>query len=265
MLNYLLYRLGQFFVLSLPLKLGYAIAVLVSDLHYIFSPRDRQAVKENLETIFPLASDNEICKIRKKMFHNFAKYLVDFFRFSKIDKAYIEKNVKVENFCYFDEVLAKNKGVIVLTAHIGNWELGGAVIALSGYNFWVVALPHKHKYVDNFFNHQRQSKGVHVIPLGKAVRQCLKCLKENGLVALVGDRDFRQGGITMDFFGKPTLFPEGPAAFALKTGAAIVPGFMSRNPDDTFTLRFEKPIALSAKNTIVEDTKELIQRYKVII
>jgi lauroyl/myristoyl acyltransferase len=265
MLNYILYRLGQFIVLSLPLKLGYAIAVMVSDLHYLFAPGDRQAVKENLKTIFPQASNSEISRIRKKMFHNFAKYLVDFFRFSKIDKAYIEKNVKIDNLCYFDDVLAKNKGVIVLTAHIGNWELGGAAIALSGYDFWVVALPHKHKRVDEFFNYQRRSKGVHVIPLGKAVRQCLNCLKENKLVALVGDRDFRQGGIIMDFFGKPTLFPEGPAAFALKTGAAIVPGFMSRNPDDTFTLRMEKPIEAEISGNKDIDIAKLINKCKAII
>ncbi len=265
MLNYLLYRLGQFIALSLPLKLAYWIAVVVSDLHYFFAFADRRAVKANLKTIFPQVPDSQICKMRKEMFRNFAKYLVDFFRFSRIDKAYIKKNIRIENFHYFDQALAMNKGVVVLTAHIGNWELGGVVIALSGYDFWAVALPHKDKDVDNFFNHQRQSKGVHVIPLGKAVRQSLNCLKENKLVALVGDRDFTHGGMILDFFGKPAFFPEGPAAFALKTGAPIVPGFMVRNPDDTFTIRMEKPIETEPGTDKDAQMKNLINRYKPII
>jgi KDO2-lipid IV(A) lauroyltransferase len=265
MLSYLIYRLGQFIALSLPLKLGYRIAVIVSDLRYLFAFTDRMAVKDNLKAIFPGLPDSEICKIRKEAFRNFAKYLVDFFRFSKINKAYIKKTVKIENIFYFDQALAKNKGVIVLTAHIGNWELGGIVIALSGYDFWVVALPHKDRRVDRFFNHQRESKGMHVIPLGKAVRQCFNRLKENKLVALAGDRDFTRNGVVLDFFGKPTFFPEGPAVFSLKTGAPIVPGFMFRNPDDTLTLRMEKPVEFNPTGDKAADIKGLISRYKLII
>jgi KDO2-lipid IV(A) lauroyltransferase len=198
------------------------------------------------------------------MFRNFAKYLVDFFRFSKLDTEYIKRNIKIENMRYVDEALAKGKGVIALSAHIGNWELGGVVIALLGYPFWAVALPHKHKAVNNFFNSQRESKGMMVIPLGKAVRQCLNLLKENKVVALAGDRDFTEKGLVLDFFGKPAFFPEGPAAFALKTGAVIVPAFMVRNKDDSFTLKVEKPLEFNPTDDKDKDLIESIKRYKSI-
>jgi KDO2-lipid IV(A) lauroyltransferase len=198
------------------------------------------------------------------MFRNFAKYLVDFFRFEKLDAEYIKNNIRIENIRYFEEALSKSKGAIVLTAHLGNWELGGVVIALCGYPFWVVALPHKDKRVDNFFNSQRESKGIKVIPLGKAVRKSLDVLKENKILALVGDRDFSEKGMILDFFGKPTFFPEGPAAFSLKTGATIVPGFMLRNGDDSFTLRIEKPLDFIPTGNKERDLRELITRYKII-
>jgi KDO2-lipid IV(A) lauroyltransferase len=265
MLNYLLYRIGQFIALHLPLKLGYKIAVFICDVHYIFAGNDRRAVKENLKAIFPEKSDREILKLRIAVFHNFAKYLVDFFRFEKLDEGYIKNNIRIENIRYFDEALSRGKGVIVLTAHLGNWELGGVVIALSGYPFWVVALPHKDKRVNNFFNSQRQSKGIGVIPLGKAVRKSLDVLKENEILALAGDRDFTEKGMILDFFGKPAFFPEGPAAFALKTGASIVPGFMLRNKDDTFTLRIERPLEFSPIGNKQMDLRELIMKYKIII
>lgn len=264
MINYILYRIGQFIALNVPLKLGYKIAIFISDLHYIFADRDRGAVKENLKAIFPQKKDRDIRRIRIRMFRNFAKYLVDFFRFEKIDREYIKNNIRIENGQYFQEALARGKGVIVLTAHIGNWELGGIALALLGYPFWAVALPHKDKRVNDFFNFQRERKGMKVIPLGKAVKVSLSLLKENKMVALVGDRDFTEKGIILDFFGKPTFFPEGPAAFALKTGALIVPGFMLRNKDDTFTLTIERPFEPKPAGNKAKDLEDIIMLYKII-
>lgn len=264
MFNYLIYRIGQFIALHLPLRVSYKIALFISDLHYIFSRKDRLIAKENLRVIFPDKSDSEIRKVRVMIFRNFAKYLVDFFRFSKLDSKYIKDNVKIENMHYIDGVLSKGRGVITVTAHLGNWELGGVVIALLGYPFWAVALPHKDKRVDKFFNLQRETKGVRVIPLGKAVRQSLSVLRENKVLALVGDRDFTEKGLILDFFGKPTLFPQGPAALALKTGARIVPGFMLRNEDDSFTLRFEKPLEFTPSGDRNKDITGLTAQFRDI-
>ncbi len=264
MFNYIFYRIGQFISLFSPLKVAYKIAISFSDLHYLFARRDRRIAKENLKVIFPEKSGREIRKIRIKMFRNFAKYLVDFFRFSKLDKDYIKKNIKIENIHYIDEVLSKGKGVIIVSAHLGNWELGGVVIALLGYPFWIVALPHKYKKIDDFFNHQRESKGVKVIPLGKAVRQSLDILKGNKILALAGDRDFSEKGIVLDFFGKPTIFPQGPAALSLKTDATIIPGFMVRNENDSFTLRFERPLNFASTGDRNNDLIELTTQFKNI-
>ncbi|MFA6217107.1 MAG: lysophospholipid acyltransferase family protein [Candidatus Omnitrophota bacterium] len=254
MFNYLLYRLGQFLVLALPLKLSYHLAIFFSDVHFLFANIDRKTVKENLKAIFPEKTSRERNKIRLEMFRNFAKYLVDFFRFSILNKEYIRNNITIENLHYLDDTLKKGKGGIILTAHIGNWELGGVVTAQLGYPFWAVALPHKNKKVNDFFNFQRAIKNVKIIPFGNAVRQSLKVLKDNKLLALVGDRDFtKEKGVAVDFLNKFTTLPKGPAAFALKTGAPIIPGFMLRNPDDSFTLRFEKPIEIPAQTLKNQD------------
>lgn len=268
MMNIFLYRLGQWIALSLPLRFAYALAVIFSDIHHIFADQDRKFLSMNLKAIFPDKSDREIRRIRINVARNFSKYLVDFFRYEKIDKEFIKKQVTIENLRYFDQALAKGRGVIVLTAHIGNWELGGVVLAQVGYPMWVVALEHKYKAVNDFFNRQRESKGMKVIPFSKAARQCMSMLKMNELVALVGDRDFtKEGGLITDFFGKPVSLPKGPAAFALKTGAVIVPGFLIRNPDDTFTLHIENPIDPLEPGYGQDGEKalkELINRYKII-
>jgi len=264
MVNYILYRMGQFIALSVPLNIAYKIAVSFSDLHYFFAAKDRRAVGENLRIIFPDKPEREIRRIRIRVFRNFAKYLVDFFRFSKVDEEYIRKNIRVENMHYFEEALKEGKGVIVLSVHIGNWELGAALIALLGFPLWIVVLPHKEGKVDHFFNFQRESKGVKVMPVGRAARACLHLLKENKMVALLGDRDFTEKGVVLDFFGKPAFFPEGPAAFALRTGSSIVPGFMLRNSDDTFTLRIERPFKFIPGADKKQDIANAISQYKLI-
>ncbi|MBU0710213.1 MAG: lysophospholipid acyltransferase family protein [Candidatus Omnitrophica bacterium] len=259
--NYTLYKIAQFIAMNFPLKLGYLIAVIISDIHYVFANIDRFNVKQNLKAIFPEKTNREISRIRIRTFRNFAKYLVDFFRFQIIDENYIKKYIKVENLHYFDEALAKGKGMIIVSAHLGNWELGAVVVAQMKYPLWVVALPHKKKSVDDLFNSQRESKGIKVIPLGKAVRACLNLLKNNEMVALVGDRDFTGKGTVSEIFGKPAFFPNGIAAFSLMTGTSVVPAFMVRNPDDTFTLKIDKPLEISPSGDNEKDMIAINAQY----
>jgi len=265
MLNYIIYRIGQFLALSLPLKMAYAVAVFISDVRYAFAGKDKRIVTENLKAIFPELPDEKIKQIRLHVFRNFAKYLVDFFRFSVINKQYIAEKIKLDNIRIFDRALKKDKGVIVVTGHIGNWELGGVVIAALDYPFWVVALKHKHPKVNDFFDSQRESKGMKVIPFGNAVRQCLRALRQNQMVALVADRNFGERGVLIELFGKKVSFPEGPAALALKTGSPIVPGFMTRNKDNTFTLKIEEPIEINPSGDYKKDAAAIMERYKTVL
>ncbi len=264
MFNYLLYRFAQAFAVSLPLKSAYRVAGFFASIYYVFAFRDRKAVTQNLKVIFPHKPDYEISKIRKELFFNFAKYLVDFFRFKKLDAEYLKKNIRLKNLNYIDESLSKGGGAILVTAHLGNWELGGVVISILGYPFITVALPHKSKMVDDFFNSQRKIKGMQVLPLGNAAKGCLRGLRKNEVLALVGDRDFAGKGMEIDFFGKPAVFPVGPAALALQTKAKIIPGFMLRNPDDSFDLIMNKPLEYTPSGDNDKDLREIITKYKSI-
>lgn len=265
MYSYALYKFGQYLAFRLPLRLCYAIATFFSDVHFVFANQDRACTWANYRIIFPEKSDKELRRIRLAMFRNFAKYLVDFFRFPMMDMRQIKNMIRVENRHYVDEAMRKKKGVILLTAHIGNWELGGVAMSGLGYPLWAVALPHKSAEVNEFFNSRRKKMGVKVIQFGKAARSCFKVLKEQEMLALVGDRDFsNEAGEIVDFFGKRTYLPKGPAVFAIKTGAPIVPGFVLRNGDDSFVLRFEQAFEAAAHETVpdlIRRYKELIERY----
>jgi len=100
--------------------------------------------------------------------------------------------------------------------------------------------------------------------LGNAAKGCLKGLRRNEVLALAGDRDFAGTGMVMDFFGKPAVFPLGPAALSLRAKAKIIPGFMLREKDDSFVLVMDKPLEYIPSGDDQKDLQEIISRYKSI-
>jgi len=240
----------------------------MADLHYRLSFRDRQAVRENLLLI--LGDTKDLDRKVREVFHNFAKYLVEFFRMPReIDREFIEKRVSIENLEYLDEAVKRNKGVVLLTGHLGNWELGGVVLGVLGYSTVAIALPHKERPVNDLFNKQRESKGVMVVPARHdAVRRCIESLKENKIVAILADRDFGGKGESFPFLGQQKRLPKGPAIFSAKTGACILPTFFMRRDNGDFKLIFGKPIYPREIQVSQVDhglIRDIIQSYKKVL
>lgn len=267
MIFYLLYRIGFYLAITLPIRVSYRIACAVADLYYLISRKDRAAVIQNLKVIFnnKTCDEKELQRMARDVFRNFAKYLVDFFRFSKIDQEFIKEFVKVEGLDNIDIGLSKGKGVIALSAHIGNWELGGFVLASIGYPLSAVVLTHRHKKVNEFFTRQRLLGNLKPIEIGFSLRSCYSVLKNNCLLAVLGDRDFSKNGFRVDFFGKKTIIPKGPSLFSYRIGSAIVPTFMIREKDDTFRLIFEKPIFPSSNEDESREIERLTRQYLAVI
>ncbi len=235
--------MGYFFANALSLKLAYGLAKRISDIQYIFSKKDRDSVAQNLSIITKKDID-ECQKLARQVFRNFGLYLVDFFRMSNLSVEDIKKRVKVEGIENIDGVLKQNKGGIILTCHIGNWEMGGVVMAMLGYDISALVLNHKHKNINDFFIKQREEKGLKVIPIDHSMKRCVSALRKKGLLAIAGDRDFTNNGVVMDFFGMPASIPKGPAMFALKTNSPIIPGMLVRQGTFNYKLIFDTPIEL---------------------
>ncbi|MDD5422684.1 MAG: lysophospholipid acyltransferase family protein [Candidatus Omnitrophota bacterium] len=260
---YILYRIAYFLALMLPLKAAYWLACRIAGLWCRISRKDRMVIMNNMKTVLGDRISNDRAKIlTKEVFRNFAKYLVDFFRFSLIDREFIKKFVKVDGLSNLDEALRRGKGVIALSAHIGNWELGGAVLPSIGYPTSAVVLSHQDKNINEFFKRQRLKCRMKPIEIGISLKSCYVALKNNEVLALLGDRDFTKNGIAADFFGKKASIPKGPAVFSYRIGSAIVPTFMLREDDDTFRFVFDKPIY---PNTDGDERAETISLTKKIV
>lgn len=265
MIFYILYRLGHFISSTMPLQASYALAVWIARLYYWCSPRDRESVRRNLRIIMHGADEKTIRTKAFDVFKNFAKYLVEFFRFSPIDDSFVKQRVVVEGQQYLDQSRKLGKGTIILSAHIGNWELGGFVVSCLGYPMSAVVLSHRHEKVNEFFLRQRSTANVRPIEIGMTLRSCFKVLQENGFLALVGDRDFSGRGIRMNFFGREALIPKGPAALSHRLGAPMVPSFFVRSRDGAFKLIFEKPIFPDPDEKEEAAIPALTERYLAVI
>ncbi len=265
--NYYLYRIAEFLTCSLPLAFSYAIAIFFSDCQYLLSKTDRQSVQANLKII--LNTENVPSHLVRSVFHYFAKYLVDFFTLTKrVNKEFIRNFVEVQGIENLNNVIKEGKGGIVVSAHLGNWEMAGAVLGFLGYPLSIVALAHKDDKVNTFFNAQREFFGTTIIQTNVALRRCLEHLKRNRLVAILADRDFGHHGLTMSFFKKKAVLPKGAALFSLRTGAPIIPAFFLRTPDNHFRITILDPIyppSVAKGNITDQEIRNFINQYLHII
>jgi len=241
MFRFCLYKIGQFCVALLPLPASFFLAKLICDGLYFFNTTDRRAIEGNFRKILP--EDADIKKLSRQVFRNFGLYLVEFFCMRRlVSEKFLKEKVIIENRQVLEEVASVGQGGVVLSAHLGNWELGAVLLSKLGYPLTVIALAHNQRSVNDLFNRQRGLCGNKIAQLQNAFRECTETLKKNGLIGLVADRDFAGTGLPVGFLGHSVRLPVGPALFSLKFGAPIIPTFLTRETGGKYKLRFEDPI-----------------------
>ena len=243
---YAFYRIVAFFIRILPLKGAYWLGLRICDATFFLNGKGRRAVRENLRVIFEhqgIAPSRRILDgCARKTFQYFGKYLADFIRFRRLTPEGIRENVSIQGLEHLEALRRSQRGAIMLTAHYGNWELGGAFVASMGLPIQAVVRPAASPPLERLYRFFREQRGMQIISLDHAGIGILKAIKRGGFVALVGDRDFSGNGKPHLFFGRETSMPRGPAWLAHRTGAPLFLGFVTRAPDDTFILRLHPPI-----------------------
>lgn len=277
MVKIIYFSLLHFLALHLPRRMSYAIAWFIANLNFIFNRTSRKGVISNLAVIMEfkgkdttaVSTRREIKRIARRTFVNFGKYLVDFFAAGSLTRDFVNRRIKIDSLAPLDKTIKDKKGSIIVSAHLGNWELGAIVLALLDYPINVVVLPHKNEKVDRLFVEKRTSKNVKVIPIGYALRRCFEALRKNEIVAVLGDRDTTSNGEIREFFGKKCILPKGPVDIALRTGCNIVFGFFVRKSYDKYLFEIDGPVEIDKKNIsrdelwdeIIGKMEELILKY----
>ena len=261
MIEYMIYRLAMTLSLYTPLRFAYWVSSRIAELHYVFDRRGREAVKRNLRRVLGNADETMIRYEARWTFRHFSKFLSEFFRFNRLGSEFVKKHVLMEGMEGVAKAVEEGKGVILVTGHIGNWELGSLILSELGYRVTSVALFEKNERVSRLLNRHRAQRGVEILPAGGFLRGCYRALRDGRIVALLGDRDVTGGGIEVDFFGQPVSLPQGPARLSVRTGAPIIVGALLRRPNDSWHCVVSDPIYPDTGIDQDEAVRSLMEEY----
>lgn len=236
----------------LPARLTYAGAVVMGELTYLVWASRRKVTKANFAVVLGRPFDHpEVARVARRSFRNFSKYITEIMRFPRLDLEDFTKLVRVEGWEHLTEGLARNRGVIFVSIHFGNFDLGGARIA-NDVKLNVIADELTNQRLMDLLVGNRSHKNITIhSPVG-AAKKVLGALRRNEMVGLMmdlGPRADAFGNVEANFFGLPTRFPSVAANLARVSGAPILVTAVVRERDNTF-----RGIALPL--IVVERTRE---------
>lgn len=264
---YPLMALGAKLAARLPRRVSYAIAIFLSDLASLLLREKRRGAEQNMSRVIgkPVGS-REVRSLARRMFRSYGLYYADFFGLNGIARGKVGELVRIEGLENLTSALERGKGAIFVTAHIGSWDMGGAALAATDGlpRLSAIVEPVEKENSNSAVTSMRERRGIKVIPIGSALG-VWRALRRNEIVFVVGERVIGAEGVSVDFFGEKTVLPRGAAYLALKSGAAIVPGFCIRQPDGTYVGHIEPAIETSAAGDFESDVRRNTQSIAAII
>jgi len=221
------YRIGTRWIACIPRPLAYVISQSIAVFSYLSYRKAADNVKANLMKALPSMSEADISALALRLFMNYSKYLVDYGRFTGLNKnRIIDKIISYEGKEYLQAALSMQKGIILLTAHLGNWELGGIFFGSYGLRTNVVTLKDSNARIEEARRSYREQFNVNTITIGDSPFssiEILNALKNGEMIAMLIDR-YQDGPdyLESDFFGHRARFPRGPFTLSRVTGAPIL-------------------------------------------
>lgn len=260
--------LSSLIIKFLPYRSLYGFANLVSFLAFRFAVKQRRIALESLSLAFGQEkSKEEIEKIARDCFTFMAKSAVELM-FLMDKPLLLKQRVSFEGEENLRQALAGGCGVILVSAHFGNFPLLLGRLAAEDYQVAGIMKPMHDSRVEKIFLEKRKKFGVKTIysqPRNECVNKTIQALRNNELVFIPIDQNFGAGGVFVNFFGKKAATAAGPIVLAQRTQAALLPCFIARQPDDTHKIIFEPALNLEKSGNAEETVLINIQRLTDII
>ncbi len=264
--GYWVVRTTAFLVQHLSLESALGFGRALGSLFYLINGRRRVAYV-NLKAAFPESTPQQRGKWTKEMYQQLGMAAMEMMRSRNLRAEDIERFVSNQGYEAYLASRSSGKGVILLTAHIGNWELSQIVEGLRGRPMMVLARKQKYKRLDNLLNSFRQYHGSVAVGKGAGTRDLVHTLRSGGCAGVLGDQSGGDDGIWIRFFGRLTTSPRGPIALALKLGVTILPVFFLRRGAKSpyHDLCFQPPFQLERTGNRERDIQQNTQRYVHIL
>jgi Kdo2-lipid IVA lauroyltransferase/acyltransferase len=224
-------------------------------------PRLRRTALKNLE----MAGFPDGARITDGVFRSIARLLASFAQFPKITRENVKEWIRYDGLENFQDAMARGRGVLVATAHLGNWELSAFAHAWMTAPMNIVVRPLDNARIDAMVERLRSLSGNHIIEKNDAARGILRALAANEAVGILMDQNTTlDQGVFVDFFGMKACAGSAFAKIAYRSGAAVVPGFaLWSQEEQRYVLRFYPAIEMSGD--VVEDTQRIHKQLESVI
>ncbi len=254
------------FLNILPQDLSLKIGRFLGLLFYKIDKKHRKHTLNNLKIAFPTKTENELNDIAIKFYKNLGMVFVEIFRLNKYKESNIDDFVEYD----FDQIknIYGGQGILLLTAHFGNWELLAKTFGLKGYKGNVLARPLDNPYIEKILYDLRTASGNKVIyNRENAVKNIIKALNEKEIVGFLPDENAsKRIGVFVDFFGVKACTMPGMANIAAKTKLPIIPAFIVRikGKDGNYSkhrLIIEPPLDIKYTGDRKTDTMNILKLF----
>ena len=231
-LEYAAFRLIFGLLASLPLQVALRLGSWIGDVLYFVDRPHRRLALWHLRIAFPQSADAELRSILHASCRHLGRLAAEFCHLPKLDRQSLSEVVSIEPKAEWDRAVAcaRERGAIVLTAHLGNWELLAHAHGVLGHPVTLIHRPMRNVRVDDAITSVRASAGTRTIPKKAAAREAIRTLRRGGIVAIPSDQNqTTRYGVFVDVFGRSACTTPGVARLAALTGAPVYPVFIVRD------------------------------------
>ena len=216
----------------LPLPLARAMASGLGGLAHALTPRWRAVADRNLRLAFPDMTESRRGEIIAGVYRNMGRVLLSVARMPRINRGNIGEWLDYDGYEHYEQAEGHGKGVLYLTAHLGNWELSAHAHGLHGHPLHVVVRTLDNPYLDRFVEQRRTCAGNQVIRKQEFARRSIKAIASQEAVGILVDQNTTgEDSVFVDFFGQSASATSGIARLAMRTGAPVIPGFAFWNAE----------------------------------
>jgi len=254
-------RFALFLVRITPRRLGYWLAKILGRLYGRLQHEYRAIVESNLRPVLGTDDPRELHRVALEIFATAARtyYELLYMPFSSQEEILSRVEFKEPGWSQFRAAYDQGQGVILTGIHMSSFDMFGQAVVAQGFHIFAIALPDQSEGFA-FMNKMRAFQERDIIqPTGHAaLRHAFRLLREGGIVVTGADRPIKGQGTIVEFFGRPTLLPDGPVRLALRTGAALLLAVCHRE-GDMYHLNFY-PIELVSTGDNEADVQASVQR-----
>jgi KDO2-lipid IV(A) lauroyltransferase len=252
---------------ALPRRIARAAGVAIARIAYLLLGRLRRVGLRNLELAFPEMPISERLDILHLEYRNLGWLLAEFCQMSSYTPAFASRFIRYEGLDHYLAARGRGKGVLVHTGHLGAWELSSYYHSLAGYPMGMVIRRLDNPLVDTMVNRIRCRHGNRVLHKDDFARGLLAAMRAGETVGILMDTNMTPPqGVFVPFFGMPACTASGLARVALKTGAAVLPGFLLwEDAEQQYVLRFYPELALANTGDAEADTLDNTARFTAVL